>query len=74
MNGSEDFELAAALLSLLGEPVPHGGEKEAGAAAFRGRMPDDRSALLEAARLCGEPRMPREFYLCTKLYGRLGRQ
>jgi tetratricopeptide (TPR) repeat protein len=74
MSETDPFALAAALLSLLGEPVPHDTNLEGAAAAFRGCMQDDRSALLEVARLCGEPRTPQQLYLCTKLYSRLGRQ
>lgn len=69
-----DFELAAALVSLLGEPVPHDPAKEADAAALRRQFPDDRHALLKAAELCGEPKTPRQFYLCTKIFSWLGRQ
>ena len=55
------FELAAALVSLFGEPVPHDPEQDAEAAALREKLPDDRSALLKAAELCGEPKTPGSF-------------
>ena len=70
----DDFELAAALVSLLGEPVPHDPGQDAAAAALRERLPDDRSALLKAAELCGTRKTPGQLYLCTKIYSWLGRR
>lgn len=70
----DDFELAAALLAMLGEPVPHDPKLEPTASILRQRLPDDRSALLKAAELCGEPNTPGHLYLCTKIFSWLGRQ
>lgn len=70
----DDFELAAALLTLLGESVPHDPGRDAAAAALRKSQLDDHSALLKIAGLCGEPETPGQFYLCTKIYSWLGRQ
>ena len=70
----DNFELAAALLTLLGEPVPHDPQRDAAAVALRKGQPDDRSALLKIAGLCGEPETPGQLYLCTKIYSWLGRQ
>lgn len=74
MVQTDNFELAAALLWLLGEPVPHDAKLEPAAAALRQRLPDDRSALLKAAELCGEPKTPGILYLCTKIFSWLGRR
>lgn len=74
MKETADFELAAALVSLLGEPVPHDPGQDAAAAALRERLPDDRSALLKAAELCGTRKTPGQLYLCTKIFSWLGRQ
>lgn len=74
MVQTDDFELAAALLSLLGEPVPHDLKLEPAAAALRQTLPDDRSMLLKAVELCGEPKTPGPLYLCTKIFSWLGRQ
>ncbi len=74
MVQTDDFELAAALLALLGEPVPHDPKLESAAAALRQRLPDDHSVLLKAAELCGEPKTPGRLYLCTKIFSWLGRQ
>lgn len=74
MNKTDGFELAAALLALLGEPVPHSENAVAPAEELLRRRSDARRAVLDAVRVCGTPKTPREFYLCTKLYGRLGRQ
>lgn len=74
MVQTDDFELAAALLALLGEPIPYDPKLEPAAAALRQRLPDDRSALLKAAELCGEPKTPGRLYLCTKIFSWLGRQ
>lgn len=68
------FELAAALVSLLGEPVPHDPAADAEALSLRKELPDDRRALLKAAELCGKPHTSAQFYLCTKIYSWLGRE
>ena len=67
-----DAELAAALFSLLGEPVPHGLEREAEAAACRKRAGSDGDALLLVLSLCAPPRTPQEYYLCEKACSWLG--
>ncbi len=74
MNGTDDFELAAALLSLLGEPVPHDPRRDAEAVLIREKLPDNRSALLKAAELCGGRQTPDRLYLRTKIFSWLGRR
>ncbi len=70
----DGFELAAALVSLLGEPIPHSPAADAEAVSLRGESSDDRRALLKAAELCGRPYTAAQFYLCTKIYSWLGRE
>lgn len=73
MAETEDFELAAALVSALGEPVPHDAARETEAAALLQGLADDRQVLKKAAALCGKPEEPKQFYLCEKIYSLLGR-
>ena len=76
MNMSESpcFELAAALFSLLGEPVPHDPSANAEAVTLRERLQDEDCVLQKALELCGTPQTPAQFYLCTKLCSWLGRE
>ena len=74
MSESPSFELAAALLSLLGEPIPHDPSADAGAIALREQLQDEDDVLQKVFELCGTPRTPAQFYLCTKLYSWLGRE
>lgn len=74
MSAETDTELAAALFSLLGEPVPHDPKLEAKAENLRRQLPDTKQALLKVAELCGEPKTAQQFYICTKVYSWLGRQ
>ena len=67
-----DADLAAALFSLLGEPVPHNPRREAEAAVCRKRAGSDEEALRLVLDLCGEPATPRETYLCEKACSWLG--
>ena len=74
MNMPHNVSLAASILALLGEPVPHHAAEDAEATALRQKFPDDDSLLLKAAELCGTPQTPEQLYLCTKIYSWLGRQ
>lgn len=68
-----DPELAAALLFLLGEPVPHDPKLEKAAGEIQ-KATDDRQKLLsEVIELCGEPTTPQTLYLCEKAYSWLGK-
>ena len=67
-----DAELAAALFSLLGEPVPHDPGREAEASACRERAGSDADALRTVLDLCSEPHTPQEYYLCEKACSWLG--
>ncbi|MCI1964873.1 MAG: hypothetical protein LKJ17_01860 [Oscillospiraceae bacterium] len=74
IENSKNPELAAALLYLLGEPVPHDPklEKEAGQIW---RSTEQREQLfLTVVELCGDPAEPRELYLCEKAYSWLGKE
>lgn len=67
-----DAQLAAALLFLLGEPVPHDPSREAEASACREQAGSDADALRMVLDLCAEPHTPQEFYLCEKACSWLG--
>lgn len=72
MNELPSFELAAALFSLLGEPIPHDPSADAEAGVLHEQLQDENSALRKVLELCGTPQIPAQFYLCTKLYSWLG--
>lgn len=74
MNESPSFELAAALFSLIGEPIPHDPSADAEAGAQQEQLQDEDCVLRKVLELCGTPRTPAQFYLCTKLYSWLGRE
>lgn len=74
MSMPHNVSLAASILALLGEPVPHNAAEDAEAKILRQKLPDDDSLLLRAAELCGTPQTPEQLYLCTKIYSWLGRQ
>ncbi len=65
-------DLAAALLALLGERVPHDEDLERRAAELIREAGSREKAFLKVTELCGRPRTPRQCYLCTKAYSRLG--
>ena len=67
-----DAELAAALFSLMGEPMPHDPRREAEAAGLRRRAGSGADALRTVLELCGEPHTPQEYYLCEKVCSWLG--
>lgn len=67
-----DAQLAAALLSLAGEPVPHDAGRETEAAGLRKQAGSDENALRAVLALCGEPHTPQEYYLCEKACSWLG--
>lgn len=69
-----DPELAAALLFLLGEPVPHDPKLESDAGKIVEEAGDREKLLLGIAALCGGPETPRKLYLREKAYSRLGKK
>jgi tetratricopeptide (TPR) repeat protein len=75
MNVPHDISLAASILALLGESVPHKPAEDEKAKLLRQQLPDDDSLLLWAAELCeGAPQIPEKLYLLTKIYSWLGQQ
>lgn len=66
-------ELAAALLYLLGEPVPHDPKLEREAGRIWESTEDREQHLLKIIELCGRPAGPMELYLCEKAYSWLGK-
>ncbi|WBY64906.1 MAG: hypothetical protein ACFWUD_09565 [Thermocaproicibacter melissae] len=75
MSVAHDVSLAASILALLGESVPHNAAEDEKAKLLRQQLPDDDSLLLRAAELCeGTPQTPEKLYLKTKIYSWLGQQ
>lgn len=75
MNMPHDVSLAASILAMLGESVPHNPSEDEEAKLLRQQLPDDDSLLLRAAELCeGTPQTPEKIYLKTKIYSWLGQQ
>lgn len=67
------IELAAALFSeLSGEFVPHDPALEEPARGLLEQRRDPETLLLKIIGLCGEPKTPRQSYLCAAAYSRLG--
>jgi tetratricopeptide (TPR) repeat protein len=75
MDMPTDVGLAASILALLGESVPHNAASDEKAKNLRQKLPDDNSLLLWAAELCERaPQTPEKLYLETKIYSFLGQQ
>lgn len=68
-----DIELAAALFYALGEPVEHDFLLEKKALQLKEQIKDRERLLLKIIELCGDPRTPRQYYLCAKAYSWLGK-
>lgn len=73
MSELSDLELAATLLFLLGEPIPHSPALESKASEMIQAAGSREEILREAARLCGNQETPQQLYLCSKVYSWLGR-
>lgn len=69
-----DFELAAALFSLLGEPVPHPPGLDAEAERLKREAADKWELYQHILHLCGNPESPEQEFLCAKVYGRMGKE
>lgn len=69
----DDPGLAATILFLLGEPVPHDPKRESEAGKRIDFAASRENVLLEAVALCGRPDTPGRLYLCEKAASRLGK-
>lgn len=70
----DDPDLAAAILFLLGEPVPHDPKLESPAGERIASARNREELLLQVVALCGNPDTPRKLYLCERACGRLGKK
>lgn len=70
----ENFELAAALFSLVGERIPHDSQWDPEAERLEREESDEEKLFPEVLRLCGEPLVPKQLYLCARVYGRMGKK
>ena len=73
MEKKDDPGLAAALLFLTGEPVPHDPKLESAAGKIMDETADRKELLLRIAGLCGGPETPQKLYLLEKAYAGLGK-
>ncbi|QAT49823.1 hypothetical protein EQM14_08545 [Caproiciproducens sp. NJN-50] len=72
-DNNKNPELAAALLYLLGEPVPHDPKLEKEAGQIQNVAGGHEELFLRIIELCGKPAGPMELYLCEKAYSWLGK-
>jgi tetratricopeptide (TPR) repeat protein len=71
---TENHDLAAALLFVLGETVPHRRSLEDEANQLKDKIKDREKILLKIIELCGDPQTPKQLYLVAKAYSWLGKK
>lgn len=69
-----NFQLAAALFSRAAEPVPHDSHLDEEAQRLEHEIGDRETILSRILQLCGKPALPEQYFLCTGIYSRLGKE